>query len=160
MFVAFFESVKYVGHLLPIALLRFFLGSYYLQLALTRINGDFLTRPRLAAEVADALPAMQIPAWYKVFLELMLIPNWQVFAFLIAGFELAIALSYILGYVVRPVALVGVLLSLNMMAISGPNHEDLFRTFVVVHLTLAWVGAGRCLGIDYYFYKRRRGIWW
>lgn len=160
MFVAFFESVKYVGHLLPISFLRVFLGYYYLQSALEKFRGDFLLRPRLAAQVAEALPSIQAPHWYKMFLETALIPHWQMFAFAILGFEFAIAISYLLGYVVRPVAILAMILSLNMLVISGSQFDDMYKTFVAIHLMMAWVGAGRCLGLDYYFFKRRRGIWW
>ncbi len=160
MFVAFFESVKYVGHLLPISFLRIFLGYYYLEQALLRFRGDYLSRPRLAEQIADVLPSLHTSGWYRHFLEVMVIPNWQIFAFFILGLEFAIAVSYILGYVVRPVALVGVFLSLNMLILSGPQSADLFKTFIAIHFIMAWVGAGRCLGFDYYFFKRRRGIWW
>lgn len=160
MFVAFFESVKYVGHLLPISFLRVFLGYYYLNQALQKYRGDYLLRPKLAAQVAEILPSLQIPEWYRSLVNSYFIPHWQMFAFTVTGIEFAIAFSYLLGYVVRPVALLGVLLSLNMLAISGPQNEDLYKTFLAIHLTMAWIGAGRCLGFDYYFFKRRRGIWW
>lgn len=117
-------------------------------------------RPRLAEQIADVLPTLQTSGWYRHFLEVMVIPNWQIFAFLILGLEFAIAISYILGYVVRPMALVGVFLAFNMLILSGPQNADLFKTFIAIHFTMAWVGAGRCLGFDYYFFKRRRGIWW
>jgi thiosulfate dehydrogenase (quinone) large subunit len=160
MFVAFFESVKYVGHLLPISFLRVFLGYYYLQTAMTRFKGDYLTRPRLAAQIGEALPHMHVPEWFRLFLENMVIPQWQIFAFILLGIEFAIAISYIFGYVVRPMALVGMALSFYGLILSNPLNEDLFKTFIAIHFVMAWVGAGRCLGVDYYFFKRRRGIWW
>ncbi len=160
MFTAFFESVKYVGHLLPISFLRVFLGYYYLEQALHQFRGDYLSRPKLAAQITDILPTLQTAGWYRNFLEVVVIPNWQVFAFAILGLQFAIAVSYIIGYVVRPMALVGVLLSFNLMILSGPQLTDLYKTFVAIHLIMAWVGAGRCLGFDYYFFKRRRGFWW
>jgi thiosulfate dehydrogenase [quinone] large subunit len=160
MFVSFFESVKYVGHLLPISFLRIFLGYYYLEQALLKYRGDFLTRPRIADQIAEWLPASHAPNWFKVFASSQMIPNWQTVAFIILGLEFAVAISYIIGYVVRPVALLGILLCLTMLFISGPAHEDLYKTFLAIHLILAWVGAGRCLGFDYYYFKRRRGIWW
>jgi thiosulfate dehydrogenase [quinone] large subunit len=160
MVVAFFESIKYVGHLLPIALLRFFVGAFYFQSFLKKFEGDFLLRPRLASQIAETLPTLQVPVWYKGFLENLFIPHWQTFAFVIVGIELCIAISYIFGYVVRPVALMAALLSLNLMILMGPGSQDLYKTFIVVHLTLCWLGAGRCLGVDYYFFKRQRGIWW
>jgi thiosulfate dehydrogenase (quinone) large subunit len=160
MLVAFFESVKYVGHLLPIAFLRVFLGYYYLEQALLKFRGDYLTRPRLAAQISEALPSLQAPAWYQHFLESVVISNWQMFAFGILGLEFAIALSYIFGYVVRPIALLAFLLSIHMLMLNGANGEELNKTFIAIHLVMAWIGAGRCLGVDYYFFKRQRGIWW
>lgn len=160
MIFAFFESVKYVGHLLPVSFLRVFLGYYYLEIALEKFRGDYLLRPLLAGQIAEALPSLQNPIWYKSVLETMVIPNWQVFAFAILGFEFAIAISYLLGYVVRPMAILAMFLSINTLLIMGPQYSDLNKTFIAIHLLMAWAGAGRCLGLDYYFFKRRRGIWW
>jgi len=160
MFAAFLDSVKYVGHLIPVAFLRIFMGYYYLQLALNKFYGDFLNRPRLAAQIADILPGLAAPDWYKSFVERMVIQHWQGFAFVILGLEFIIAISYLLGYVVRPVAILGFFLSLNMLILMGSQTDDFYRTFMAIHLMLAWVGAGRCLGFDYFFFKRKRGIWW
>lgn len=160
MFAAFFESVKYVGHLLPMAFLRIFLGYYYLEQALQKYHGDFMSRPRFAAQVAEMLPTLEASSWYKLMIERLVIQQWQAAAFIILGLEFAVAFSYLVGYVVRPVALLGVLLAFNMMLVSGAGQTDFYRTLVAVHLALAWIGAGRCLGFDYYFFKRRRGIWW
>ena len=160
MFTAFFESVKYVGHLLPISFLRIFLGYYYLQQAMFKFQGDFLNRPRIADQMAEWIPASHAPHWFKVFVSSQMIPNWHTVAFIICGLEFGIAVSYILGYVVRPMALLGVGLCIVTMFISGPQSEDFYKTFLAIHVVLAWVGAGRCLGFDYYFYKRRRGFWW
>lgn len=160
MFLAFFESVKYVGHLLPISFLRIFLGYYYLEQALQKFNGDYLSKPRIAEQISEWLPASHAPHWYKLFMSAQMIPNWQALAFVVTGLEFAIAISYIAGYVVRPVALLGMFLCFNMLFIGGPGQEDLFKTFLAIHFVFAWVGAGRCLGFDYYFFKRRRGMWW
>src|SRR4051812_37417906 len=74
MFVAFFESVKYVGHLLPVSFLRVFMGYYYLQQALLKYNGDFLQRPRIADQIGEWMPVSQAPAWYKIFVNTYFIP--------------------------------------------------------------------------------------
>lgn len=160
MLVAFFESVKYVGHLIPLAFLRIFLGYYYLDLALDKFRGPFLVQPRFAGEIAEILPSLPAPLWYKGAIETIVIPHWQTIAFLLVGLEFAIAFSYLLGYVVRPIALLAAFLALNQLALTVSGTEDLPRMLLAIHLTLAWVGAGRCLGIDYYFFKRRRGLWW
>lgn len=160
MLVAFFESVKYVGHLLPISFLRVFLGYYYLQQALLKFHGDYLSRPILAAQVGDVLPAFQGSAWYKFVLETYFVGHWEIVAFTLTALEFGIAISYLIGFVTRPMALVAALLSMNMILLAGPEMHTMYKTFVAIHVALAWIGAGRCLGVDYYFYKRRRGIWW
>lgn len=161
MLVAFVESIKYVGHLLPVAFLRVFLGYYYFNEALIQLHGDFLSHAYLAEDIRGFLPRSTAPDWYKSFLETIVIPNWQVFAAVIVIAHLLIGVSYILGYLVRPMSAVAIILGLNLMLALGAHQYELQTTFVlVIHFTLGWLGAGRCLGIDYYFYKRRRGIWW
>jgi thiosulfate dehydrogenase [quinone] large subunit len=162
--VAFVESIKYVGHLLPVAFLRVFLGYYYFNQALLNLRGDFLSHAYLAEDIRNFLPRNPAPEWYKLFLEGVVIPNWQVFAIAMTVAQLAIGISYILGYLVRPFSLLAVVLGLGLMFALGPSvshQSDLQTTFtLVLHVTLGWLGAGRCLGMDYFFYKRRRGIWW
>jgi thiosulfate dehydrogenase [quinone] large subunit len=160
MIVSFLESFKYVGHLFPVVLLRVFLGWYYFKTALIKYGGDYLFRPRLADEIANWLPSSNAPLGYKAFIETFVIPNWQFFAYGLTGLEFAVAFSYLFGLTVRPIGLIAAFITFNLAMLSGPVQEPLYRTFFVIHLTLAWLGAGRCFGIDYYFYKRQRGIWW
>jgi thiosulfate dehydrogenase [quinone] large subunit len=158
--VAFFESIKYVGHLFPIALLRVYLGYIYLNQALTRYGSDFLESPRLAEAALHWLPRSLAPTWYQAFVEKVLVPNWPLFAVAITLSEFLIGLSLLFGYLVRPFCILGFLVSLNLLWIFGPDTADYYHTQIAIFLTLAWLGAGRCLGFDYFFYKRRRGIWW
>jgi thiosulfate dehydrogenase [quinone] large subunit len=161
MLVAFVESIKYVGHLLPVAFLRVFLGYYYFNQGLINLRGDYLTHAYLAEDIRSYLPRSSSPDWYRSALETVVIPNWQIFASAIVIAQFAIGISYILGYMVRPMSAVAIVLGFSMMLALGPQQSELQTTFMLVLLfTLGWLGAGRCLGVDYYFYKRRRGLWW
>lgn len=171
MLVAFVESFKYIGHLIPISCLRIFLGGYYLKHAIASLQGDFLVKAYLAEDIRNYLPMNTSPDWFRWLLENVAIPNWQVFAFGLSIAQLLIGISYIVGYLVRPAALIGVLLSLTLIGAVGIGGSQSSgglvgislqaTTFMLVlHLVLGWIGAGRCLGVDYYFYKRHRGIWW
>lgn len=160
MILSFLESIKYVGHLFPLAFLRVFVGYYYLDLALSQYGSDFLYRPKLAAEIVEWLPKSSAPLAYKAFVETFIIPNWQIFAYTIVGIEFAVAISFLLGFAVRPIAILASFLSINLMLLSGPESEMLYKLLFSVNLTFAWIGAGRCLGVDYFFYKRKRGLWW
>jgi thiosulfate dehydrogenase [quinone] large subunit len=159
MFNAFFESIKYVGHLFPLAFLRVFIGYFYLSQALQKYNGDFLSSPRLADWINQSLATSNAPAWYIDFLQQIVTPQWQVASGIVVVCELLIGISFLLGYLVRPFAILGVLLGWFYMTLI-PSQDILFKTLIAIHVTLAWLGAGRCLGFDYYFYKRNRGIWW
>ncbi|MCM2281527.1 MAG: DoxX family membrane protein [Bdellovibrionaceae bacterium] len=161
MIVAFVESIKYVGHLLPVAFLRVFIGYYYFNQALLNMYGKFLTQPNLAEDIRSFLPNSSAPEWYKLFLEQVVVPNWQIFAYAVVAVQMVIGGSYIIGYLVRPASLLAIFLAVNMSSALGGPPSDVQSTFLIVlHFTLGWLGAGRCLGLDYFFYKRRRGIWW
>lgn len=161
MLVAFVESIKYVGHLVPVAFMRVFVGYYYLNQGLLNLRGDFLTHAYLAEDIRAYLPKSPAPEWFKFALEQVVIPNWQIFAVSVVGLQLAIGVSYLIGYMVRPFSALGILLAFALLLAVGQQQAEIQATFLLMlHLTLGWLGAGRCLGMDYYFYKRRRGLWW
>lgn len=160
MLQAYFESIKYVGHLLPMSFLRIFLGYFYFDLVFKDWRQFVVGVGGYSDIFVDALNKSQIPAWYRLVLSEHVIPNWHIYAFLIIGLQLVVGVSYIIGYVVRPVSMLAVLLCLNYLTIFPLEREIFFKLLISCHIMLAWVGAGRCLGLDYYFYKRRRGLWW
>lgn len=160
MFQAYFESIKYVGHLLPISFLRIFLGYFYIDVALQDWKFYRLGAGGLADLFVEALNKAQVPSWYRIVLSEHIIPHWQIYAFVIIGLQLAIGISYIIGYVVRPLSILAVLVCLNYLALMSIDREIFFKLLIACHILLAWVGAGRCLGLDYFFYKRQRGMWW
>lgn len=160
MLVSFFESVKYVGHLYPVALMRIYLGYYFLEMAISRVRGEFLVQPRLAAVIMDNLPQSHLPSWYADILQHLVVPNWQFFAYFITYCEFIVGVSFLLGFLVRPASILGAFLTLNFIYAGGDAATAVQKTFLVLFISMFWVGAGRCLGFDYYFYKRQRGLWW
>jgi thiosulfate dehydrogenase [quinone] large subunit len=161
MLVAFFESLKHVGHLFPVAFLRIYIGYFYLLQVLEKYHGDFLVQPRISRMVGEWLPRSEVPEWYRLALErLVVTPHWQPVAYFIVTVEFIIGVSYILGYAVRPVALVAILLTFNLVLITPSPLLELNKILLALHLVMGWIGAGRCLGFDYFFFKRRRGLWW
>ena len=71
MFVSFLESIKYVGHLVPISFLRIFLGYYYFESALQKYSGDFLIKPKIAESISEYLPLSHAPEWYKKMIKIV-----------------------------------------------------------------------------------------
>ena len=160
MLTALLQSLRYLGHLYPLALLRVYLGFLFFTQALERKNSGFLDTPHLAAKIEEWLPQTLPPSWLQSFYESLVVPHWQLFSYIIFFCEGIVALSYLLGFGVRPISWIGILLCLNFLYISPPLEATLYKTLIVTFFTMAWLGAGRCLGIDYYFFKRVRGIWW
>jgi thiosulfate dehydrogenase [quinone] large subunit len=160
MLQAYFESIKYVGHLLPMSFLRIFLGYFYFDLVFKDWRQFVIGVGGYSDIFVEALNKAQIPACYRLVLSEHVIPHWHIYAFFIIGLQLVVGVSYIIGYVVRPVSMLAVLLCLNYLTIYPLEREIFFKLLISCHIMLAWVGAGRCLGLDYYFFKRRRGLWW
>lgn len=146
--------------MVPVALFRLLVGGFYVHEALAKLDQGYLIHPTLAEEALQWIPRNVAPDWYQEFLNMVLVPNWRAFAALILIGYLIVGVSYLLGYLVRPMSVLGMFLSWNMMWIMGPEQVPLFKTYLFIHLMFAVLGAGRCLGLDYYFFKRRRGIWW
>lgn len=160
MFVAFLESIKHVGHLYPVAVLRIFLGYVYFASALDRLDSAFLEQPRLAATIMNNISNKDLGTWYQHVLEGLVVPNWQFFAYAIVYLEFVIGLSFLAGFLVRPIAIIGIFLTTNAIFIGNPVLVPMQQCFLALFIVLMWIGAGRCLGFDYYFYKRHRGLWW
>ena len=160
MVVSFLESIKFVGHQYPVAFLRIYTGYYFLDQALTRWQGDFLKYPRLSAIIMESLPQTDLPNWYANFLQYVVVPHWEFFAYFITYCEFLIGFSLLLGFLVRPICLVGIFLMFNFVFAGQSIGVELQKTYLVLFIVLFWIGAGRCLGFDYYFYKRYRGMWW
>src|SRR6185312_14839481 len=115
MLVAYLESTRYVGHLYPVALLRIYLGFTFLTTAWARLHGDFLSQPRIAAAITEWAPTSNAPEWYKDFLDTVVVPNWQLFAYCVVYFGFLVGVSFILGLFVRPVALIAAVVTLNFI---------------------------------------------
>lgn len=160
MVVAYLESIKYVGHLFPLAILRLYLGWTFLVTAWLRYQGDYLTQPRIVTAITEWGPSSQAPEWYKDFLDQVVVPHWQIFAYCVVYFGFLVGISYLLGFFVRPVSILAAIMTLNFVFNSSPEVVELHKLHFVLFLIFAWLGAGRCLGLDYFFYKRDRGLWW
>ncbi len=160
MLVAFFESIKYVGHFVPISFMRIYLGYYFLSRAFERFHGDYLIYPRLASSIMENLTKSTAPEWYKSLLEIYVVPNWQIFAYTMTYIEFLVGLSFLIGFLVRPAALLALFLTLNLLYSASPHALETQRLVFVILLVILWAGAGRCLGLDYFFYKRKRGLLW
>ena len=160
MIASFLESIKYVGHMWPLALVRIFLGLQSVSMVLERVQLGYLEHPYLS----ERLNLSQTPSFgfglYFEFFKNMIQSQWLIMTYMLIASEIIIAVSYTLGFGVRIASLLGMLLSLHFYAFfefaTSPGQIYMFY----IHLLFCLLGAGRCLGLDFYFYKSRRGLLW
>ncbi len=160
MVLAFFESFKYVGHLWPIAFFRVIIGYQYFDSALQRYKDGYFSNAYINESIRLGLPTSIAPEWYQAFLDGVVQDNWRLFTYIITSTEFLIGLSFLFGYLVRPFSILACLLCLNLMWALGEGSYNYYQNLLLINFTLLLLGAGRCLGFDYYFYRSRRGIWW
>lgn len=160
MLTAFFESIKYVGHLYPVAFLRIFVGYHWLNQALADYQTGLFTSQIYIQQVAASDYIYNFPNWYKGLFDAIALPYWSITSHVILAMSFLVGLSFVLGFMIRPLGIIGILISFHHVVFSMGYHNLLHSTFVALFVTMVAIGAGRCVGFDYYFYKRNRGLWW
>lgn len=160
MLASFLESIKYVGHMYPVAFIRIILGYQSLSMVLHRVNHGYLEHAYISERLNLSPGGESTPGLYFDVFKSLIQSQWMFMTYVLLTLEVIIGVSYIMGFGVRIASLIGMVLSLHIYFYfdfqSSPGQIYLFY----VHLLFFMLGAGRCLGIDYYFYKSRRGLLW
>ena len=159
MIQAYLESIKYVGHLWPLALIRIVIGYQYLSLVFSRLQMGYLEH----AYITERLILSDNPAssgFYFEMLKALVQGQWLFMTYLLLIFEVVIGLSYVTGFLVRIGSLMGIFLSLHLYWFFDFAGSPGQIYMLYIHILFCLLGAGRCLGFDYYFFKSRRGILW
>lgn len=160
MFVSFLESLRYVGLLWPVALLRIFISVQYFGMAILLVQAGYLDHPYLSEQLRLKLETLGALNSYFQMWSSLIQEQWMFVSYLIVTSQFVIAASYLIGYLVRPVALWAAFLSLHTYWLIEAPGEKMQLIVFAVHVCFCLIGAGRCLGLDYYFYKSRRGLLW
>ncbi len=162
MIKTYLYSFGYSGLMYPVAFLRIYLGYVFLSSALEKINSDYLVHPLISAKITEWLPYSSAPDWFKSWLELDVIPNdnWKILAYVFTYLEFFIGVSFLFGLLVRMVSIMGMVLMLAYILIMGLDLVSYYKILLFVFMMFCWVGAGRCIGLDYFFYKKYRGLLW
>lgn len=154
------ESLKYVGHYFAVCFLRVYTGIHILNLGMSKYYSHYLEQPILPSQIREFLRFGETPAGVEYFYFKMVIPYWSYFANIQVTFEILAGCLLIIGFLVRPVAFI---MLVYLWFFSYIQDQMLWAWFGLLSATLfglGWAGAGRCLGVDYYFYKRYRGFLW
>jgi thiosulfate dehydrogenase [quinone] large subunit len=132
----------------PIVLLRVYTGVFFAWHGFGKLRrGDF------SAGMEGFLNAQtgKTFAFYRTFLESVVLPNKAVFAALVSWGEFAVGVAMILGLATRYAAAAGALLVINFWfakgqgVLDGTNHDVVW---LVIFVVLGCIPAGRIAGLD------------
>ena len=134
-------------HLWPIVMLRVYAGVFFANAGIGKIGRDFGESMArfLSANLDESF------AFYRPFVESVVLPNRGLFAALVAWGELAVGIALVLGLATRYAAFTGAFMVMNFWFakgsgfLAGTNHDV---AWLFILLTLGLIPAGRVAGLD------------
>jgi thiosulfate dehydrogenase [quinone] large subunit len=132
----------------PIVVLRVYAGLFFAWNGIAKISRDNFADGMegfLNAQLANSF------AFYRPFIESVVLPNKTLFAAMVAWGELFVGLAMLVGLATRYAAAIGAILVLNFWlakgtpVLAGTNQDFLW---FVIFVVLGMVPAGRIAGLD------------
>lgn len=160
MLYSFLESIKFTTHIFPLAVFRIGIGSYFLNQSIDKLNTNYLVTPQLARTLNELLSSSQASVNFKYLISETIIPSWQAFAYFLFFLQLFIGISFISGFLVRVSSILGVILCSFYLLMEVSSIAPFYQVLLLSFISMGFIGAGRCLGADYFFYKRYNGWMW
>ena len=132
----------------PIVLLRIYTGVFFVYHGFGKIRRDNFSDGVVGFLNGQAEGTF---SFYRPFVESVVLPNKELFAFLVGWGEFAIGISMILGLATRYSAVLGFVMVANFWfakgqgVLAGQNHDVVW---MIVFIVLAGLHAGRTMGLD------------
>jgi len=95
--------------------------------------------------------------WYASFLSHTVLPNHEVFAYLVSVGELLVGACLLLGLLTRLACFFGAVMNFNYLVAggyAGPPSALVNQAFLVMEAAIFLAAAGRSFGIDQILHKR------
>jgi uncharacterized membrane protein YphA (DoxX/SURF4 family) len=132
----------------PIVLLRVYTGVFFVYHGFGKIRRDNFSDGVVGFLNSQAENSF---GFYRPFVESVVLPNRELFAFLVGWGEFAIGISMVLGLATRYGAIAGAIMVANFWfakgqgVLAGQNHDVVW---MVVFIVLAGLHAGRTMSLD------------
>ena len=141
-----------------VALLRIYIGYYFLQQGIRKYQRDFPHGDWIGRQIGD-LPNLDLYPWYNKFLITYVVPHHELFGYLITVGEVLVGACLLLGLLTRFSASVGLFLVINYylgpgMARGGAAMAQQ-QTFIVCLIVFLLANPGRAIGVDALLSARR-----
>lgn len=150
-----FSEKTYLWTVVP---LRLWIGYYLLYQGIRKYLRDFPNGDWIKAQIGD-LDKVEIYGWYKSFLTDLVVPNREVFGYLVMSGEILVGLCLVLGLLTRFSSIVGLFMLLNYYFGPGMARGAAVlaqqQTFIVALIVIFLSNAGRTLGLDSLLFKKK-----
>ena len=144
-----------------LAILRIMVGYHFFRVGWPKLTGRFLGSDQVIGQFSNI--AADPIGFHRAFITDFVIPNAVAFSYLVAFGEVAIALSFMSGFLVRVSAAFAAFYNLNIyLSVGYPNggaQMHLNRIYIVLNLIFVLTAAGRALGIDGWLHKKYPKAW-
>jgi len=154
------ESLRYINHLWPVVILRVYISLFFFRAYNAKISNGYLTQPKLSALIDENLYANHPPSWIESFFVNVVQADWSFYASLITNIEWLLGFLFLVGFLNRPAALFSLFYIYILSFTLGAFEQGQMYPHLAILTTLAVFGSGRVGGVDYFFYKRQRGLIW
>lgn len=143
-----------------IAVLRIYIGYYFLQQGIKKYHRNFPKGDWIARQIGD-IPALDLYPWYKTFLQSYVAPHSELFGYLVTFGEIAVGGCLVIGLLTRFSALMGLFLVVNYCLGPGMARGGAMlaqqQTFMVSLVIFVLSNPGRVLGLDGLLFGRGKG---
>ena len=154
-------NLKERTYLWYIALLRIYIGYYFLQQGIRKYQRDFPHSDWIARYIGD-LPNLDLYPWYNKLLMTYVVPHHELFGYLIMVGEVLVGVCLVTGLFTRLSALVGLFMVSNYYLGHGVirggatlAQEQIFSVSLIIFLLS---NAGRAIGLDGLFSAKSKGL--
>jgi len=154
------ESLRYVNHLWPIVILRMYVSYFLFSSHYEMLSNNFREQPKLSALIDEHLYGSNAPEWIQSFFVNYVQENWVFSSSLMINLEWLLGFLFLVGFLNRPGAVVGMIYLYTVSFILSPVDAACALSIGVILFVLLLFGSGRVGGLDYFFYKRKRGLLW
>jgi uncharacterized membrane protein YphA (DoxX/SURF4 family) len=141
--------------------LRLWIGYYLLQQGIRKYQRDFPNTDWITKQIGE-LDKVNIYPWYRSFLTDIVVPNRELFGYLVMYGEILVGICLVLGLLTRVSAIIGLFMLLNYYFGPGmaraeavPSSLAQQQTFIVSLLVILLSNPGRTLGLDGLLFRRR-----
>lgn len=151
-------NLKERTYLWYIAVLRIYIGYYFLQQGIRKFQRDFPMGDWIGRQIGD-LATVDLYPWYKKFLVDYVVPHHQLFGYVVMIGKILVGACLLLGFLTRAGAYGGLFLVINYwlgigLARGGAQLAQQ-QTFIVCLVVIVLSNPGRTLGLDGLLFSAR-----